>query len=84
MCTNGINATHFETIIDMTDDYVAVSYRWIHKVAHMASQCGYASASEKLHAAQSLLADIRGLLDEAKMSVEEGVVVSNGVTAKRV
>lgn len=84
MCTNGVNTTQFESMIDMADDYIAVGYRWTHKMAHMAGDGGFASASEKLHAAQNLLADARALLDEAKMSVEEGVTVSSGVTAKRV
>ena len=67
MCTNGVNTSQFESMIDMADDYVAVGYRWIHKMAHMAEDGGFASASEKLHAAQALLADARALLDEAKL-----------------
>ena len=50
----------------------------------MAEDGGFASASEKLHAARALLADARAVLDEAKLCVEEGVTVSNGITAKRV
>ena len=84
MCTNGVNTTQMQSMIDMADDYVAVGYRWTHKMAHMAGDGGFASASEKLHAAQELLADARSLLDEAKMCIEEGVTVSNGITAKRV
>lgn len=84
MCTNGVNTTQLEAMIDMTDDYVAVGYRWAHKMAHMAGDGGFASASEKLHAARALLADARAVLDEAKLCVEEGVTVSNGITAKRV
>lgn len=30
MCTNGVNTTQFESMIDMADDYVAVGYRWTH------------------------------------------------------
>lgn len=83
MCTNGVNTTQLQSMIDMTDDYVAVGYRWAHKIAHMSADGGFAGASEKLHAAQVLLADARALFDEAKMCVEEGVTVSNGITAKR-
>ena len=36
MCTNGVNTSQFESMIDMADDYVAVGYRWTHKMAHMA------------------------------------------------
>lgn len=52
-------------------------------MAHIAEDGGFASASDKLHAAQHLLADARALLDEAKLCVEEGVTVSNGITTKR-
>lgn len=83
MCTNGVSTTQFESMIDMADDYVAVGYRWTHKMAHIAEDGGFAPASDKLHAAQHLLADARALLDEAKLRVEEGVTVSNGITAKR-
>lgn len=83
MCTNGVNSTQLESMVDMTDDYIAVGYRWTHKMAHMADDGGFASASEKFHAAQALLADARSLLDEAKLCIEEGVTVSNGITAKR-
>lgn len=83
MCSTGINIEQLDMMIDMADDYVAVGYRWTHKMAHMASGGGFASASEKLHAAQRLLADARALLDEAKFCIEEGVTVSNGVTIKR-
>ncbi len=83
MCTNGVNSTQLESMVDMADDYIAVGYRWTHKMAHMADDGGFASASEKLHAAQALLADARSLLDEAKLCIEEGVTVSNGITAKR-
>lgn len=83
MCTNGVNSTQLESMVDMADDYIAVGYRWTHKMAHMADDGGFASASEKLRAAQALLADARSLLDEAKLCIEEGVTVSNGITAKR-
>ncbi|WP_302398645.1 dynein gamma chain protein [Eggerthella sinensis] len=83
MCSNGVNASQFEQMIDMADDHIGIGYRWAHNMAHAAAEGGYASASEKLHAAQALLADCRALLDEAKTCIEEGVLVSNGVTAKR-
>lgn len=84
MCTNGVNTAQFESMMDMADDYIAVGYRWTHKMAHMAENGGFTDASEKLHATQALLADARSLLDEAKACVEEGAAVPNGVTAKRV
>ena len=84
MCTNGMSVDQFEQMIDMIDDYAALGYRWAHKMAHVAGDAGRTSASEKLHAAQMLLADARSLFDEAKTCVEEGAVVSSGATAKLV
>lgn len=84
MCTNGVNAEYFESMVAVVDEYISVSYRWTHKIAHIAADGGFTSASDKIHAAQGLLADARALLDEAKICVDEGVVVSSGVTAKRV
>ena len=59
MCTNGMSDEQFEQMIDMVDDYMALGCRWIHKLAHGAGDAGCTSASEKLHAAQLLLADVR-------------------------
>lgn len=84
MCTNGMNVDQFGQTIDMIDDYTALGYRWAHKLAHAAADAGRTSASEKLHAAQMLLADVRSLLDEAKLCAEEGTVVASGATAKLV
>lgn len=83
MCTNGVNTGQLESMVDMADDCIAIGYRWTHKLAHMADDGGFASASEKLHAAQTLLADARSLLDEAKFCIDEGVIVAGGITAKR-
>ena len=84
MCTHGMNVDQFEQMIDMVDDCTALGYRWAHRMAHVAGDAGRTSASEKLHAAQMLLADARSLFDEAKTCVEEGAVVSSGATAKLV
>ena len=84
MCTNGMNVDQFEQMVDIIDDYTALGYRWIHRLAHVSGDAGNASASEKLHAAQILLADARSLLDEAKVCAEEGTVVASGATARLV
>lgn len=84
MCDNEMNAGQFGQMIDLIDDYTALGYRWAHKLAHAAGDAGITSASEKLHAAQMLLADARELLDEAKVCVEEGATVASGATAKLV
>ena len=71
MCSNGVNATQFLQMIDLLDDHVAVEYRWAHRLAHTAENGGCNTASEKLHQAQSMLAGVRALLDEAKSSFED-------------
>lgn len=84
MCTNRNGAFQLELTIDLIDDCMAVGHRWAHKTAHASADAGYASASEKLQAAQRLLVEVRSLLDEAKFCLDEGVLVSAGVTVKRV
>lgn len=71
MCMNGVNTTQFVQMLDQIDDHIALEYRWVHRLAHSAGDGGYAAASEKLHEAQAMLADVRSLLDEAKASMED-------------
>ena len=66
MCANGVNTQQFTQMLDMVDDHVALEYRWSHRLAHTAEDAGYEGTSKKLHEAQSLLAEVRSLLDEAK------------------
>ncbi|WP_303203253.1 dynein gamma chain protein [Raoultibacter timonensis] len=70
MCTNGVNVGQLEQMIDQLDDYVALNYRWSHKLAHTAGDAGFATVSEKLHCAQNALAEVRAVLDEAKSTLE--------------
>ena len=70
MCTNGVNIQQFMQMLDLVDDHVALEYRWSHRLAHTAEDGGYEKTSRKLHEAQSLLADVRSLLDEAKECFE--------------
>ena len=78
MCTNGINTTQFEQLIDQIDDYVALQVRHTHKLAHAADNAGYENCHLKLHAASDMLAEVRNLLDEAKFALEDDV---NSVSA---
>lgn len=84
MCTNGINVNQVESMIDQIDDHVALEYRWIHKVGHIAEDAGLPSVSEKLHTAQSLLADVRSILDEAGAVLSDDVNASTDISAKLV
>ena len=84
MCTNKINTNQLEQMIDQIDDHIALEYRWVHKLAHMAEDEGFAAASEKLHAAQVLLADVRAALDEAKEALESSASSADDTTARLV
>lgn len=84
MCTNGINIGQFGEMIDQINDHVALEYRWVHRVAHSAGDAGLTTASAKLHMAQTLLADVRAALDEAKEALESdthATSTASGVTA---
>jgi hypothetical protein len=70
MCANGINTRQLEQMIDQIDDHIALEYRWVHKLAHMVDDAGSIESSEKMHAVQTLLADVRAALDEAKAALE--------------
>ena len=84
MCTNGINTGQFESMIDQIDDHLKVERRWAHTLGHMAGDAGYPTVSAKLHAAQSMLDDVRALLDEAKDALEEDAQEAGGVTVNLV
>jgi hypothetical protein len=70
MCINGVNPGQFEQMIAQIDDHIALEYRWAHKLAHSAGDAGFATVSEKLHVAQMLLADLRGVIAEAKEALD--------------
>ncbi len=80
MCTNGVNTQQFEQMITQIDDHLKLERRWAHTLAHQAQDAGFITVSEKLHAAQALLDDVRAVLDEAKDSLEDEVQTTSGVT----
>lgn len=84
MCSNGVNTGQFEQMIDQIDDHIKLERRWVHILGHMAGDAGYATVDAKLHAAQSLLDDVRALLDEAKDALEEDAAETSGVTVSLV
>ena len=79
MCTNGGNTGQLETMIEMIDDLCKVSRRQVHNLAHTAEDAGYETVGSKLHAAQSLMDDVRALLDEAKDAIEDDAQAAGGV-----
>ena len=76
MCTNGVNTGQLELMIEQIDDHCKLERRWAHNLAH--------TVSEKLHAAQALLDDVRALLDEAKDAIEDDAESGAGVTVSLV
>ena len=54
MCTNGINTGQFEQMIEQIDDHIKLERRWAHNLGHMAGDAGFATVSEKMHAAQAM------------------------------
>ena len=71
MCTNGVNTGQFALMLDQMDDQIAVNRRWIHKLAHVAGDGGFARTDETLHKIQELLDEARALLSEAKDALED-------------
>ena len=84
MCTNGVNTGQFELMIDQIDDHIKLERRWAHNLAHTAEDAGFATVGAKLHAAQTMLDDVRALLDEAKDALEEDAENASGVTVSLV
>lgn len=84
MCTNGVNTGQFEQMMEQIDDHIKLERRWTHNLAHMAEDAGFETVSEKLHAAQAMLDDVRALLDDAKDALEDDAESAKGVTVELV
>lgn len=80
MCTNGVNTGQLEQMIEQIDDHIKLERRWSHTIAHLAEDAGFSETSQKLHAVQNLLDDVRALLDEATDTLEDEAQSSKGVT----
>lgn len=80
MCTNGVNTGQLELMIEQIDDHIKLERRWAHNLAHTAEDAGLATVGAKLHAAQTLLDDVRAMLDEAKDAIEDDAAAGSGVT----
>lgn len=84
MCTNGVNTGQLDLMIEQIDDHIKLERRWTHNLAHTAEDAGFATVGAKLHAAQTLLDDVRALLDEAKDAIEDDAADAPGVTVSLV
>ncbi len=84
MCTNGINTGQFEQMIDQIDDHIKLERRWAHSLGHQAGDAGFPTVSEKMHAAQALLDEVRSLLGEAKDALDDDAEAAANVTVSLV
>lgn len=84
MCTNGVNTGQLELMIQQIDDHCKLERRWMHNLAHTAEDAGFSTVSEKLHAAQAMMDDVRALLDEAKEAIEDDAENASGVSVSLV
>ena len=79
MCTNGVNTGQFNMMLEQMDDQLAVSRRWVHKLAHTAGDAGYTKTDDALHKVQELLDDARALLTDARDALEDDAEAASGV-----
>ena len=84
MCTNGINTGQFEQMIEQIDDHIKLERRWAHNLGIWREMPASPTVSEKMHAAQAMLDDVRALLDEAKDALEDDAEASANVTVNLV
>ena len=84
MCTNGVNTGQLEQMIEQVDDHVKLERRWAHTLGHLAGDAGFATVSEKMHAAQALLDVVRALLGEAKDALGDDAAAASNVTVNLV
>ena len=80
MCTNGVNANQLSGAVEQIDEAVALCRRWTHRAYHSAEDAQFAKTAASLEKAQSLLDDVRALLDEAVELVEKEAQSAGGVT----
>lgn len=84
MCTNGVNTGQFEQMITQIDDHIKLERRWAHNLAHQAGDAGFETVGVKLHAAMTLLDEVRATLDDAKEALDEDAQNASGVTVNLV
>ena len=80
MCTNGVNPTQLKGSIQQLDEACAMTRRWIHRAYHAADDGGQVKAAADLAKAQSLMDEVRALLADADMDIDENAAA--GVTVE--
>lgn len=77
MCTNGVNVDQLKGTIEQVDEAVALCRRWTHRAYHSADNGQMTKTAATLQQAQSLLDDVRALLDEAGAQAEQESISSH-------
>jgi hypothetical protein len=84
MCTNGVNTSQLKSTIEQIDESVALNRRWTHRLYHLADDHGQTITAGKLAQAQSLLDEVRALLDEANDAVDQDAAATADVSVELV
>lgn len=84
MCTNGVNTTQFQMMIEQMDDQIALNRRWVHKMYHWAKDADYAKTTDILQEIQGLLDEARASFADAQDALEKDAATGSGVTVNLV
>jgi hypothetical protein len=84
MCVNGVNVGQFKGTIEQIDEEVALVRRWAHRAYHTAADGKQPKTAAKLQEAQTMLDDVRALLEEAADLTEREAADSPDVTVSLV
>lgn len=71
MCSNGVNTNQLKATIQQIDEAIALNRRWTHRCYHLANDGQMPKTADKLQQVQSMLDEVRALLDEATEAVED-------------
>ena len=84
MCTNGVNVLQLKGTIEQIDEAVALTRRWTHRCFHSAEDGQLPRTAAKLKDAQTLLDEVRALLEEAIDLAERESTSVSDVTVRLV
>lgn len=84
MCTNGVNVTQFQMMLEQMDDQIALNRRWVHKLYHEAANCGFEKAAVAVQEVQRLLDEARAQLTDASDYAEKDAERARAVTVELV
>ena len=71
MCVNGVNTNQLKSTIEQSDEAVALTRRWTHRLYHLADDGGQDKTAKALKEVQGLLDEARAALTDANDAVDE-------------